>query len=420
MATQAPAMQESGRSNGHLTAQELKGYLTQANGHHRFRGAFIRFEWINVFPQPRKTFEEIDNLAQNIAVNGIMEPPIIAKFTRKECVEYLRLLSHIWQVSLSIKDATSVTEEGEKFYYVLIAGERRCKSFKLLLTVGCQNCQQEFGEGPCHVRHFGTEEVEVRLGINMKPIAALFRQMAENTHHRVPPHEEAAAYARTFRLAKNLWEDMPLSLFAKVVGRGTDTIRNAIRFCELPEGIQTAVQKGQIPYGIAVEISRLHAAGVEEQELEWWLLRAVTTDYKVPDFRDVVTKYLSNQRSGQTSLLDIMDEEQRELLMRPHFRRVVQANTVQAMWAWIYYFGKVFQLFEEGLLGKEDSPFSERSPVRIFRKLLDRLEQVLLHLEQFLPEKEYPKRVEMFKQAQRIAQALEERFDAKETIGALP
>ena len=46
----------------------------------------------------------------------------------------------------------------------------------------------------------------------------------------------------------------------------------------------------------------------------------------------------------------------------------------------------VLKLFQSGDLGKKDSPFSEGSPVSLYRKQICLMEQeVLPHLEQFLP-----------------------------------
>jgi hypothetical protein len=406
--------------NGSLTPHDLATLLGGLRGGHHFEGSFLPLGSITVLPQPRRTFERIEEFAQGLAQNLVLNPPTIARFSREACGQYLAVLNLIWKTSLTIKqDAICVGERGEKVYYTLLAGERRYRALTFLWQEGCEECREQYGKeekGACFRRHFKRSRVEVRLAIDITPLSALFLQMAENTHMPVPPHEEAYAYAQLFRLAKEADEKFSLATFARGVGRSPETIRNALRFCNLPKGIQAAVEKGQIPYGIAIEISRLHQTEMEEQQLEWWLLRAITENYKVPDFRRVVTQYLLNQRSGQGSLLDILTEEQRRMFEQPHFRQVVEVHTVQAMWAWIYYFGKVFQLFEEGRLGRVDSPFSEDSPVRLFRRLVDRLEQVLPHLKQFLPKKEYPLRMGMLKQARAIAGALEEALPQEDLV----
>jgi hypothetical protein len=206
---------------------------------------------------------------------------------------------------------------------------------------------------------------------------------------------------------KEIDPNYPVSRFARQVGRSPETVREAIKFCLLPSGIREYVEKGQIPYGMACEVGRLQQAGLKEKELEWWVLRALTGNYKVPEFRKLVTDFLHNCNSGQISLLDIFTEEQRKELEKPHFRMVVERHTIMAIWSWIYYFERVLDLFERDKLGKRDSPFSVRSPVRVFRTLIDREKQLLPHWQGLLPTKTYQEAEDTIRRAEEVLSQLE-------------
>lgn len=409
--------------NGHGDATKLQELLLLLNGSqiknaHHFEGGWLPLGQINVFPQPRKTFQNIPEFAQGIAENKLLNPITTAVFDRKGCEQYLMLLNLIWRKSLAIDDAICVKRLGRNTYFVLLAGERRYRGCSYLWEFGCENCKEQFGlqsNGSCYIRHFQRPEIEVRLCVNITPLAALLLQLAENTHMPVPPHEEAYAYAELFRLIKGIDERFPLARFARAVGRNPETIRNAVRYCDLPPVIQQAVERGRVPYGIALEIARIKELdGATPEQLQWWLLRAVTENYRVPDFRDVVTKHITFQKSGQQSLFAIMEQKQKELLSQHHFRKVVEKNTIQALWGWIYYFGKVFDLFESGMLGAKDSPFSEGSPVKVFRKLLENLERVTPHMQALLPQEAYEENLRILGEVKEAARLLDEHLEREE------
>ena len=358
-----------------------------------YQGAWLPISIINVLPQPRKTFEGIPELALDIAKKKLLNPLIVARLDEDDCKRYIAIINFLWGTSFELNDLHSVEEEGSVIQYILLAGERRLKACYHLWNVGCQDCQENYGsepEGNCFKRHFGTNKIEVRLCLNIPPLSALFLQFSENIHRRVPPHEEARAYNQLFRLIKEVESGYPITKFARNVGRSPETIKNALRFCKLPSLIQEFVEKGLVPYGIAVEIARIQELGTSEDELRHWALKAATNNYKVPDFRELVTRYIRFKMLGQTTMLDLMERAQREEFNKPQFRKIVAVNMIKGVWFWIYYFRTVLKLLEEGLLGKADSPFSEGSPVRVFRRLVELLKEVLPHFKIFLPKREYP------------------------------
>ena len=337
-------------------------FLLEEDKMHSYEGASIFLKDINVLPQPRKTFEDIEELSIDIKKHGLLEPLMVAFFDQESAKRYIEVINHLWETSFDINDLRVDSAGEETLYYVLIAGERRIRACRLLWEKRSR------------------KKIDVRLCINIRPLPALFRQLSENTHKRVPPHEEANAYYQLFMAIREYTPNYSLARFASNVGRNPTVLRKALQFCELPFTIREPVENGLVSYGIALQITRIHRSGEGEEQLKWWLLRAITENYKVYDFQKLITQHLHNKNSGQISLLDIMEEEQRLELEKPHFRSVVGKNIVRAIWSWIGYTNNVLHLFESGELGKEDSPFSEQSPLRVLVAFVEIHQRILPHL----------------------------------------
>lgn len=399
----------------HEIIKDLVMMLVSGKHNYHYEGGYIPRKAINVFAQPRKTLENVHELSLDEHQKGQLNPLTVAPFDRQNCEEYIRTANKLWKTHDVIEQAKVYTIGKENFYETLIAGHRRfggwnhteleefqnCPQCQEMWIVGCDSCQKiwknrhrKMPQGFCYKRHFGTvpgkprELLEVRFCVGITPVEALFLQLSENTHMAVPAHEEAQAYAQLFKLVREVDEKFSYSSFGKLVGRNPDTVRNAIRYMELPRSIQAEVEKKTIPYGIALEIARLQVMGFKKEALDEWVIRAVVNAYNVEDFRKIVTEFITNYNLGQESLFNIFSEEQRKELEKPHFRWVVERHSIMAIWKFIEYFSKVLGLFEENRLGKTDSPFSHRSPLNVFRKIIDLLEKLLPHMWSLLPKKE--------------------------------
>ncbi|MBI4709283.1 MAG: hypothetical protein HY764_03720 [Candidatus Portnoybacteria bacterium] len=371
--------------------KKIREFLHDGDGPVHYHGQCLPLDIINVLPQPRRTFEDIEELALDVAKKGLLNPITVAAFNSATCSEFLKIINVLWDANYRLEDLRPVKLNGEKVFYILLAGERRFRAFNMLWEMGCIECQEKYGhepEGKCLKRHFDDKNIEVRLCDNIPPLNALYLQLSENTHVRVPAHEEAKAYSQLFKLVKQADPNVSVAWFARQVGRSASTIRNALNFCELPSSIQTATEKGKVPYGIALELSLLYGKGVKGDELKWWLMRGIVENKSIPNFRKIVRDYLETITSGQSSLLDFFSDEEKRQARRMHIKQAVATEIIKSLWAFIGYWSKVFRLFEEGRLGKEDSPLSERSPARLFRRQVELMElQILPHIQSFLPRK---------------------------------
>lgn len=376
-----------------------------------YKGAKLSLNQINVLAQPRKTFENIQELALDIAKKGLLNPLTVARFNENACRRYIKLLNILWGAKYKTNDLIRRTiGRRKKYYYILLAGERRFRSLKLLWEKGCLDCQEKFKnfkEGFCFQRHFHCNKIEVRLCLDISPLQALFLQFSENTHMAVPPHQEAAAYVSMFKLMKRAKPDFSLTSFARQIGRNPETIKRAMWYCELPSSIRKEVEKGIISYGIALELALLQRAGLSVGALKLWLIRAIVDKCRVGEFHEKVVAYLKERASGQQFLPGIMEENREKDEKRLHIKRVVEKNTILAFWTWLYYFKKVFALFEAKLLGTADSPFSSKSPTRAFSELLEELEKLIPHFKQLLKEKNCLKSEKIIQELKNIVPQLE-------------
>lgn len=387
-------------------------YKGESSYRAEYRGALLSARPggpINVLPQPRKTFANIAELSLDVAKKKLLNPPTVARFSRESCERYVEVVNELWGTNFTISDLRA-TREGNRreVFYVLLAGERRLRACQLLWKEGCEGCRERYGlerPGICFRRHFAAGKIEVRLCVNIPALAALFLQLSENTHVPVAPYEEAYAYGQLFKLIRRADETFSIARFAREVGRSPDTVRNAIRFYELPRSIQEPVEKRIVPYGIAVQIARLGV--IEEEGKKEWMLRAILNRWKVTDCANVITKYLEEKASGQTSLLDIMTASQ-AALAKPRYRDVVAKDMIQTVYLWTHYFERALRLFREGMVGKENSPFSEGSPVRMFKKHISLLEELLVpHLRDLISKRDAAHAATVLTEANVVLEELE-------------
>ncbi len=371
---------------------------------------------MNVLPQPRKTFENIEELAENIATNGLLNPHIVAELQQKKIEDYLSVINRIWETEIRLESL--VRDHGN--YNILIAGERRLRALKYLWQNGCQKCLEEHGQelpGMCFNRHFENSNVGVSLWQNISASRALFFQFSENIHRPVPAAEEAEAYQRLFILVRNVDPKFSMAKFAIAVGRSVNTISNAVKFCELPVLIQetakTPVKQGGIPYGIALQLSRLQKAGESKKSLLWWMTRVIITGCNLRKFKKSVTDFLIEKESGQQNFLsDIMTKEQEEAERKSFVKGTVAKTTIREIWAYIAYFKRVLKLFENGQLGMEYSAFSSKSPSKVYKELVNLMDQQLFkHMKSVMSNKDAENSKKILKEAQLLSKKIKEKFN---------
>jgi len=307
----------------------------------------------------RKTFDRTEQreLSDSIAQKGVLNAPIVALFNREELEGYLLIINRLWKRTLVPNSFLLSKIDGQKYWYVLLAGERRTRSYREQVKKGV------------HRRH-----MQVVVHQHIVPFDAVEIQFTENNHRRVLPHEDAHAFAQYWSLLVERGTILRLTDFARRVGRSVETVKAGLLFVGLPDIIRQAVmgnwgeevpnaklfrkERLRLPYGIAVGLAQRQAAGVPEEQLLQQMATAVINKTKVEDFREQTRKFVGNRAQ---SMLDLMSETAEAEASRRFRRRTVEAGVSRALIAEEVWFAKVLQLYEAGLLGKEDSPFADQS-----------------------------------------------------------
>jgi ParB-like chromosome segregation protein Spo0J len=330
---------------------------------------------INILPQMRQTFyrEEQDELSSSIALKGVLNAPIVALFTRAELEQYLSIINNLWHRTITPYGLKSCRVKGQRFWLVLLAGERRIRSYEPLVRKGVRS-----------------RLLQVVIHEHIDPFDAVDIQFSENSHRRVLPHEEAHAYAQYWALHTARGQPLNLSRFSQRIGRSAGAVRSALRFVKLPETIRHAVagqwgddipnavlfrkERLKLPYGIATGLADLAHAGKSEPELLALMVQVIITGVSVKQFRETVRRLLQN---GHQDVLDLMSAAAEEETRRTFRRRTIEAGVSRLLCGEEAWLAKVLILFQTGLLGTPEAPFRVESVRRRLVRVGELYESVL-------------------------------------------
>jgi len=356
-----------------------------------YQETLMSLDIIGVLAQHRQTFlpEEISAKADSVCRYGLFEPILVVAFKKESAQDYIDLTNQHYKTNHSLAELTRLSDGT---FPVLLSGEVRLRGHKEAWELGCPTCRERFGQeesGLCYRRHFSPKKakkmIEVKLYDDMPAIIAIDIQLTGNSYTPPPENEMVAAISFQFLVKKKIDSSLTITRFARSVGRSPGTISGYLKVFELPEEIYEFYQKGYISYGIALELAFLKNHGESNSGLKWWAMRAITGKIKSDIFRKKVREHLQNQGQG---LLEIFHDVSEKEARRRAIRETVAKEMVDDIYRGTAYWQKVLGLFREGKLGKKDSPFSEGSPVALYRKQVNLMEsQVLTHLEQFLPKR---------------------------------
>lgn len=371
----------------HLFDAVVKEEAKRSN--ERYEPAFLPLSLVNVLAQPRKTFEGVSELANDIAEKGVFNPPTVACLSPEQAIVHLTAVGVLYETSYRLEDLVPFESAHGRVYYILLAGERRFRAHRHIWEKGCDVCRERYGEespGVCFERHVQDQKMEVRLCLGINVLRALFLQLSENTHVSVPPHEEADAYAKLFRLLRHYDATYPLAQFARKVGRGSDTIRRALKYVELPQAIRQLVERkdgARFPYGAAIELARLRDALEETKDDE---IHALTDEdlliearvffargQNLESFRKYVQARIENARSGQLGLFGTPSPEEVRREKRKLIRREAVRTQVRFLDTAIQCASNARTTLEQA----DDGVVSPRSPTRRLLRMAEELVQAI-------------------------------------------
>lgn len=256
----------------------------------------LPFDRLNVFTQTRKTFyeEDLEELVRSIESldehghprNELLHPPFVNIMDRPTAEKYLVELNACHKTAHTLDEAVPL-DDGR--YAIVVAGHRR------RLAIGRIIAKQHADPA--------TSTVASNVAYNLNFAEALRIQIEENTHLQLPVYEIARAIQATYRYGVERGEFKSVADCVQALPFGEEKVRNALRFCEMSEFVQNAVEDGRIGYGVAVALhpamlrlrqkySHLAPGSAEEivqHSIQTWVLRAIENEWS----RNIVAKQVT-------------------------------------------------------------------------------------------------------------------------------
>lgn len=384
-------------------------------GYGRRIPVFVPLKWVLTPPQVRKWVEPnyIHDLAQSIvASRGFENPPIVWANTKEGFRRYHKLVQQSFNdkstrvsqfFSVGSAEAITILNDVEcdgytykdfypkaidlsatSFYFPVVAGACRTKACRHLWDFGCDACQAEFGkepEGACFRRHFGSDLIKVQLSIGDEPEEMLSDMFHENRHKEPDRRDLAEGLAGYYRFycITHPEKKVTFTAFCQQLGSvSTDQLRESLRWINLPKYIKTMVDENKLSFPIAIQLARLQEEGFSDGDIRNCIatihgLKIVT----VARATELISKMISVARSdkkiaGGADLVTMMQRSQVNVAERMRHRKVIEPKLLMAAYGFLEYLFKINALYTDGILGTNDSIYSEASVRTVLLKLFDR------------------------------------------------
>ncbi len=350
------------------------------------RPGFLRPDEISVLSQWRKSFRDIPSLANSIAQRQLINPLIIAVFTRAECERYIEAVNILWETTHHIDQLAATMLYGQQRYCVLIAGERRLHAFFHLWNVGCDACRETYGDEPagtCFHRHAPNGiEVSFRRGLN--PHRAFTLQYEENSYQAPDYDEQATGYKLYYELLRVAEPEMSLAQFAKTVNRNPSTLGRMLKYCDLSPNVRNLVRDGSMDYSVALLFAQYAVLMTDERELTYWVRVATEERPSVENLRKRMKTELQ-VRKGQTTMFghqQLIDMQER------HRKRMLDTTIAGFIARFEGFLAHALRRYRDGALGEANSPFGEGSIVSAVLGIYALLTLLVPHMNRAMTAKE--------------------------------
>ncbi|MDB5264920.1 MAG: hypothetical protein JWN64_491 [Parcubacteria group bacterium] len=349
-------------------------------------------ECFSVLEQVRKTYEIDEDLVPSFLSQGQLTPGMVAALDPHQARVYVDEINAIFDSHHTVHDLIPVELDGDEYYLAIFAGHRRhatSQHVELGIKTGKYVPTENYESGYLAELHF-----------DMDAERAIELQFQENRHTTPPLHQEAEAAWRFYRHKRRKNPGLTPGQYARTIGRTTEWVKSALRFCSLPPSIQALVTgdnawKLRLPYGALVDLARL-AEGYEllmgeklaEEGMHRWVRDAVASQLNATTFGRKVSEYLEDLRSQKAGQLSLFNLEESDVAHEHRMRRTVKRELVPALWKIIAYFEVVENFRRAGVLGKESymAPiktseelhyYSPASPIRMLVAVVERIENII-------------------------------------------
>jgi|GEM_PF-3807864 hypothetical protein len=138
------------------------------------------------------------------------------------------------------------------------------------------------------------------------------------------------------------------------------------------------VDEKKLSFPIAIQLARLQEEDFSDSEIRNYIatihgLRIVTVDRATELISKAVSVARSNKKiAGGADLVSMMGQARENEVRNMRHRKVIEPKLLMAAYGFLEYLFKINGMYKDGILGNDDSIYSEESVRKILIKLFDR------------------------------------------------
>ncbi|NCC19754.1 hypothetical protein EOM33_01705 [Candidatus Saccharibacteria bacterium] len=252
----------------------------------------VTYALINELPQQvRKTYEpaQIDDLAIAMTIPppsdgaevefDMFNPLLCAHLSHEDTVQYLKEYSEFYGVETDVSELRP-DENGR--YTILISGHRRKRAIRQLISEN----DLDISKVRAHVNQRDSITFE----------KALVAQVRENTYEKVPPEEVARHIEQFYKYLCSTQPEKPTHReIARKLGQSENIVSTALRFCSLPEEIQSLANRKVLAFSTVARLAPVYER--RKKYYKWMeaggkVLNESIDDYSLNNLRVLVNSIL--------------------------------------------------------------------------------------------------------------------------------
>lgn len=301
---------------------------------------------LNVLPQVRKHLGngDIDDLAESILKKGQKVRGFVVARKERAARRYLDEVNVFWGTGLKLRNMRKCIIDGEEYYLFLVFGHRRYKAAKLAL--------KRLSEGDKSTVFTGGYRCNIHFDLTFKSVFPI--QLLENMYVPPPKDEEIAALWRYWRFLQKYEPGITIAAFARQVGRKPKAVRDMLRFCGLPEGVQRMIRPdapgGKASYSMLLQVARLYEARelnekpMSDREVLRFTEFHISRRTKASDLAREVSSAIRDLVDGQEDLFGGNTVEIEKRLIR----KVAAGNMVTGLYEFLRWLHVIHDMMHDG------------------------------------------------------------------------
>ncbi|MFT5359684.1 MAG: hypothetical protein ACI88L_000144 [Candidatus Paceibacteria bacterium] len=349
----------------------------------------LDIDLVNCVTQMRTEFTGIEDLAESIASEGLIQQSTAVMFNGTQAKEYLDMINYMHGTKHRLSSLVEAKYLGKTVYYILICGERRLRALKHLWYKGCQMCRGsvtgKLEEGVCFKNHFNDmsgKSFHFSVSRNTVPPKGLLVQFAENSYVSPGAHALAAVYGPWYKLKKLQDPKTTIQYFANSVGKSPQTISKYIGYVDLPSKLRKYVENGKMKYDTVAEISRYQKAGANKDQLMESFVSIGLYYKSTRSARKYINGKIDDLNPKQIKMFEMVVE-------KPAYKKIVDPQIAKHLVKDHEFFSRLADFINDGFLTKEDNLFSDEVQLRYLSSVIETETEALPVLKQLVDSDKY-------------------------------